>query len=118
MTHPWDTQQDYLYAVSGIGFQSERLPKAVNAKGTKDNLDKISAFCGYSKNALDRCVGENLSRLAKTRPPEKRVAEEVLGRCDRPLRAVLAASIFHFGEATIGDAHAALASAGVPVRTH
>jgi imidazole glycerol-phosphate synthase subunit HisF len=31
--------------------------------------------------------------------------------------AVLAASIFHFGEASIGDAHRALAAAGVPVRT-
>ena len=32
--------------------------------------------------------------------------------------AVLAASIFHFGEASIADAHAALAAAGIPVRTH
>jgi cyclase len=31
--------------------------------------------------------------------------------------AVLAASIFHFGEATISDAHKALAAAGIPVRT-
>ena len=31
--------------------------------------------------------------------------------------AVLAASIFHFGESTIGDAHRALAAAGIPVRT-
>ena len=31
--------------------------------------------------------------------------------------AVLAASIFHFGEASVADAHAALAAAGVPVRT-
>jgi cyclase len=30
--------------------------------------------------------------------------------------AVLAASIFHFGEASIGDAHRALAAAGLPVR--
>ncbi|MGH6617177.1 imidazole glycerol phosphate synthase subunit HisF [Sphingomonas sp.] len=30
--------------------------------------------------------------------------------------AVLAASIFHFGEASIAEAHAALATAGVPVR--
>jgi len=30
--------------------------------------------------------------------------------------AVLAASIFHFGEATLSDAHRALASAGLPVR--
>jgi cyclase len=32
--------------------------------------------------------------------------------------AVLAASIFHFGEASIAEAHAALAAAGVPVRSH
>lgn len=31
--------------------------------------------------------------------------------------AVLAASIFHFGEATIGDAHRALRAAGLPART-
>jgi cyclase len=32
--------------------------------------------------------------------------------------AVLAASIFHFGQATVAEAHAALAAAGVPVRAH
>ncbi len=32
--------------------------------------------------------------------------------------AVLAASIFHFGEATIADAHRVLAEAGLPVRSH
>jgi cyclase len=32
--------------------------------------------------------------------------------------AVLAASIFHFGQASIADAHAALAAAGIPVRRH
>ena len=31
--------------------------------------------------------------------------------------AVLAASIFHFGEATIGEAHAALRAAGIPARS-
>lgn len=31
--------------------------------------------------------------------------------------AVLAASIFHFGEASIADAHRALAAAGIPVRS-
>jgi cyclase len=31
--------------------------------------------------------------------------------------AVLAASIFHFGEASIAEAHAALAAAGIPVRS-
>ena len=32
--------------------------------------------------------------------------------------AVLAASIFHFGQHSIAQAHAALAAAGIPVRTH
>ncbi|RYG85386.1 MAG: imidazole glycerol phosphate synthase subunit HisF, partial [Alphaproteobacteria bacterium] len=31
--------------------------------------------------------------------------------------AVLAASIFHFGQSTIAEAHAALAAAGIPVRS-
>ena len=42
----------------------------------------------------------------------------VRGVTDGHASAVLAASIFHFGEATIADAHAALARAGIPVRTH
>ncbi|KQS02933.1 imidazole glycerol phosphate synthase subunit HisF [Sphingomonas sp. Leaf357] len=40
----------------------------------------------------------------------------VAGVIDGHASAVLAASIFHFGEASIADAHAALAAAGVPVR--
>ncbi|RYD58908.1 MAG: imidazole glycerol phosphate synthase subunit HisF [Sphingomonadales bacterium] len=41
----------------------------------------------------------------------------VAGIRDGHASAVLAASIFHFGEATIADAHAALAAAGIPVRS-
>ncbi|MGA1799490.1 imidazole glycerol phosphate synthase subunit HisF [Sphingomonas sp. 4RDLI-65] len=41
----------------------------------------------------------------------------VAGIRDGHASAVLAASIFHFGQASIGDAHAALAAAGIPVRT-
>ena len=40
----------------------------------------------------------------------------VAGIVEGHASAVLAASIFHFGEASIADAHAALAAAGVPVR--
>jgi cyclase len=40
----------------------------------------------------------------------------VEGIRDGHASAVLAASIFHFGEASIADAHAALAAAGIPVR--
>lgn len=42
----------------------------------------------------------------------------VAGVRDGHASAVLAASIFHFGEASIADAHRALATAGVPVRAH
>ena len=45
------------------------------------------------------------------------LADLVAGIRDGHASAVLAASIFHFGEASIADAHAALAAAGVPVRT-
>ncbi len=40
----------------------------------------------------------------------------VAGIRDGHASAVLAASIFHFGHASIADAHAALAAAGIPVR--
>lgn len=40
----------------------------------------------------------------------------VAGVRDGHASAVLAASIFHFGQASIADAHAALAAAGLPVR--
>jgi cyclase len=42
----------------------------------------------------------------------------VAGVTEGHASAVLAASIFHFGQATVADAHAALAAAGVPVRAH
>jgi cyclase len=41
----------------------------------------------------------------------------VAGIRDGRASAVLAASIFHFGEASIADAHRALADAGIPVRS-
>lgn len=49
-------QQDYLYAISGITFQSKRLPNAISAKGIDSSLSTISAFCGYSKDVLTRCL--------------------------------------------------------------
>ena len=42
----------------------------------------------------------------------------VEGVRDGHATAVLAASIFHFGQATVAQAHQALAAAGVPVRAH
>ncbi len=42
----------------------------------------------------------------------------VAGVTEGHASAVLAASIFHFGEYSVADAHAALAAAGLPVRSH
>lgn len=44
------------------------------------------------------------------------LADLVAGIVEGHASAVLAASIFHFGQASIADAHAALSAAGVPVR--
>jgi len=44
------------------------------------------------------------------------VADLVSGVRDGHASAVLAASIFHFGEVTIPQARAAMAAAGLPVR--
>jgi cyclase len=44
------------------------------------------------------------------------LADLVAGVTEGGASAVLAASLFHFGEASIADARAALAAAGVPVR--
>ena len=44
------------------------------------------------------------------------LADLVAGISEGHASAVLAASIFHFGAASIADAHAALAAAGIPVR--
>ena len=45
------------------------------------------------------------------------LADLVAGIVEGHASAVLAASIFHFGQASIADAHSALAGAGIPVRT-
>ncbi len=45
------------------------------------------------------------------------LADLVAGIVEGHASAVLAASIYHFGQASIADAHAALAGAGIPVRT-
>ena len=45
------------------------------------------------------------------------LADLVAGIVEGHASAVLAASIFHFGQASIADAHAALAGGGIPVRS-
>ena len=77
----------------------ELLVTSMDRDGTKDGYDL----------ALTRAIASggvgNLDHL-------------VQGVIEGGASAVLAASIFHFGEATVAEAHARLAAAGLPVRAH
>ena len=52
------------------------------------------------RSAMDACVSRVLTRLARTKAPERRVGSAVIASCDRPLRASLAAAI-RSGEAAM-----------------
>ena len=49
--------------------------------------------------------------------PVPHAVDQMVERADGHASAVLAASIFHFGEYTIAEAKAHMAAAGIPVRT-
>ena len=86
----------------------EILLTSMDRDGTRDgyDLDLIRAIADRTSVPVVASGGVgNLDHL-------------VAGVTEGHASAVLAASIFHFGEATIADAHAALAAVGVPVRSH
>jgi imidazole glycerol-phosphate synthase subunit HisF len=66
--------------------------------------------------SMDRDGTRDGYDLALTRAIAARCDHLVAGVVEGHASAVLAASIFHFGEASIADAHRALAAAGVSVR--
>ena len=98
---------DHALRLAELGA-GELLVTSMDRDGTRDGYDL----------ALIRTIAD------RTRVPV--VASGGVGSLDHLVAgvveghasAVLAASIFHFGEATVADAHAALARAGVPVRAH
>jgi cyclase len=86
----------------------ELLVTSMDRDGTKDGYDlKLVRTIAEAVNVPIIASGGvgNLDHL---------VAGVVEGKAS----AVLAASIFHFGEATVEEAHARLAAAGLPVRSH
>ncbi len=96
---------EYAVRIAALGA-GELLVTSMDRDGTRDGYD------------LD------LVRAVADAVPVPVIASGGVGSLDDLVRgvthggasAVLAASIFHFGEASIGDAHAALAAAGLPVR--
>ena len=84
----------------------ELLVTSMDRDGTKD---------GYDLHLI-RAIADAVSVPVIASGGVGTLAHLVDGVVEGHASAVLAASIFHFGEATISDAHRALELAGVPVR--
>ncbi|MBU0866356.1 MAG: imidazole glycerol phosphate synthase subunit HisF [Alphaproteobacteria bacterium] len=92
-------------ATLGVG---ELLVTSMDRDGTKDGYDL----------ALTRAIADAVSVPVIASGGVGNLDHLVAGVMEGGASAVLAASIFHFGEATIAEAHARLAAAGLPVRAH
>ncbi|MFA5988404.1 MAG: imidazole glycerol phosphate synthase subunit HisF [Sphingomonas sp.] len=79
------------------------------------SMDRDGTKSGYDL-ALIRAIADAVSVPVVASGGVGDLADLVAGVAEGHASAVLAASIFHFGQASIADAHAALAQAGVPVR--
>lgn len=81
------------------------------------SMDRDGTRGGYDLDLI-RAIADRTSVPVVASGGVGTLDDLVAGVRDGHASAVLAASIFHFGEATVADAHRALAAAGVPVRTH
>ncbi|MBD8737476.1 imidazole glycerol phosphate synthase subunit HisF [Sphingomonas sp. CFBP 13706] len=80
------------------------------------SMDRDGTRSGYDLNLI-RAIADRVAVPVVASGGVGGLDDLVAGIRDGHASAVLAASIFHFGQASIGDAHAALAAAGIPVRT-
>ncbi len=80
------------------------------------SMDRDGTRSGYDLDLI-RAISDRVSVPVVASGGVGELDDLVAGIRDGHASAVLAASIFHFGQASIGDAHAALAAAGIPVRT-
>jgi cyclase len=79
------------------------------------SMDRDGTKSGYDIG-LTRAIADAVSVPVIASGGVGSLADLVAGVRDGHASAVLAASIFHYGEASIADAKAALAQAGLPVR--
>ena len=86
----------------------ELLVTSMDRDGTKDGYDL----------ALTRAIADAVNIPVVASGGVGTLGHLVQGVVEGHASAVLAASIFHFGAATIAEAHAALAAAGLPARRH
>jgi cyclase len=85
----------------------ELLITSMDRDGTRDGYDL----------ALIRLIADQVRVPVVASGGVGGLNDLVAGIIEGHASAVLAASIFHFGESSIADAHRALAAAGVPVRS-
>ncbi len=81
------------------------------------SMDRDGTQGGYDL-ALTRTIADAVSVPVVASGGVGELEHLVEGVRDGHASAVLAASIFHFGQHSIADAHAALGTAGFPVRRH
>ncbi|HMO77345.1 MAG TPA: imidazole glycerol phosphate synthase subunit HisF [Sphingopyxis sp.] len=86
----------------------ELLVTSMDRDGTKDGYDLT----------LTRAIADAVTVPVIASGGVGNLDHLVAGVVEGGASAVLAASIFHFGEATISEAHERLAAAGLPVRAH
>ena len=80
------------------------------------SMDRDGTRSGYDLELI-RAIADRVSVPVVASGGVGDVGDLVAGIRDGHASAVLAASIFHFGEVSIAEAHAALAAAHIPVRT-
>ncbi len=97
---------DHALRLVSLGA-GELLVTSMDRDGTRDGYDL----------ALTRAISDAVPVPVIASGGVGTLDHLVAGVMDGGASAVLAASIFHFGDATIAQAHAALAAAGLPVRT-
>jgi cyclase len=96
---------EHATRLAGLGA-GELLVTSMDRDGTRDGYDL----------ALTRAIADATDVPVVASGGVGKLADLVAGVVEGHASAVLAASIFHFGEASIADARAALAAAGVAVR--
>jgi cyclase len=95
---------EWAAQVAGLGA-GEILLNSMDADGTRDGFDTELLRAVRAVAAVPLVASGGAGRAEHFAPAVQAGAD-----------AVLAASVFHFGELTVGDVKAALASAGHPVR--
>ena len=106
---------------TATGIDAVAYAKEVVALGAGEilltSMDRDGTKQGYDI-ALTRAVADAVTVPVIASGGVGKLEDLVAGIRDGHASAVLAASIFHFGEATIGEAKAHLARAGIPVRAN